>query len=57
MPLTRIIYLAVMTLIIVGLCVLSISKGHSELTIYYILGLIVIIAAETVRIVLDRKKK
>lgn len=57
MPLTRIIYLAVMTLIIIGLCVLSISKGHSELTIYYILGLIVIFAAETVRIVLDRKKK
>lgn len=52
----RILYLIIMALIIVGLCVFTASKGHSELIIYYILGLALLIIMEIIRVVLARKK-
>ena len=52
----RILYLTLMALIIIGLCVLTAAKGHSQLIIYYMIGLALLIGMEIVRIVLTRKK-
>jgi len=54
---TRILFLAIITLVIAALGWITYEGGHGELTIYYVIGFGLLVILEIVRIIAQKKEK